>query len=134
MTTAKGIIAWASLAIFLVVVFLLVSFGREVARNLAVQREIDAFKARNQELQTSNSELSDLITDLSDPYYVEGEGRVKQNLKKPGETVFVIENSSLASSSSVSNETQAPTLSNPKKWFLLFFSPQDLAQSAEKTL
>ena len=88
------------------------------------KREVDSEVARLQSqsdnLNNSNKELSELIKYLETPEYKEKEAREKLNLKKEGEQVVVLPDSSELDVNG--NVASANTSPNPTKWFDYFFS------------
>lgn len=104
-------------ALLLVVV---VSFGREVARRYAISRELNGLKAQAEDLQKQKSQLSDMIDYFQSPLFQEQEARTKLGLAKPGESVVFVPLTSTTQSQTVSQEPQQ-SISNPLKWWLYFF-------------
>lgn len=116
---------WAFLLNVIILVFLLVGFGREYVSNMQIEREIREREAERDALMDEQSETMHLIEQLSSEYYLEKEARVKQGLGKEGETVIIVQNDD----SSVFGETPvivtdseaANTTENSTKWFYYFF-------------
>ncbi len=64
--------------------------GREVARRVSVQREVNRLTQDITAAQRSTDDLSRLIATLRSVTYQEGAARTQLNLQKPGERVVVI--------------------------------------------
>ncbi len=122
------------------VVFLGMSLGREYVRSRDIQSQIDALTAQADALQAHNLELSELATAFQTESFLEREARLKLGLKKPGETVVIVQEeagvvpvSTVQGDSSVAATNADPrtalteqqetlaTLANPWKWWYYFF-------------
>lgn len=137
----QRLIRWRFLIVvnLLIVIFLALSLGRNVVRSRAIDAEIDALQGQADELSTSNQEMLNLQTARQTESFIEREARLKLGLKKPGETVVVIQDTQ---SQNLSEESTAdPTdplgyvidestghvplsgnsLANPLKWWYYFF-------------
>lgn len=97
-----------------------VSFGREVARRYAISRELSGLRAQAEELQKQKSQLSDMIDYFRSPLFQEQEARTKLGLAKPGESVVIVPLTDDNQTEKVQQEPQQ-TISNPLKWWLYFF-------------
>lgn len=104
-------------ALLLVVV---VSFGREVARRYAISRALGGLKDQVQDLQKQKSQLSDMIEYFRSPLFQEQEARTKLGLAKPGESVVIVPLAETDQAENVQQGTQQVN-SNPLKWWLYFF-------------
>ncbi|MBP9827731.1 septum formation initiator family protein [Patescibacteria group bacterium] len=103
------------------------AFTREYLRNADIEREIARWESENARLEGDRLAALDLISELSSEYYVEGEGRSKFGLGRPGETLVVVQDGA----SEVQLEPQAAVVvdsgySNPERWFLYFFDRERL--------
>ncbi len=67
-----------------------VALGREVARRVTVQREIDRLTKDISVAEQSTQNLDRLLVTLKSSTYEEGAARTYMNLQKPGETVLVV--------------------------------------------
>jgi cell division protein FtsB len=109
-----------------VLIFLGVSIGKELTRKVEVTQRVSSLKNEIASLEKRNTELSDLINYLNSESYREREARLKLGLKKEGEQVIIIPNSSLENqqeatdSSGQSTETK-DSQSAAKKWWNYFF-------------
>lgn len=112
--------------ILLASVFVLLS-GREYIHMLSVASEIRRVEGEKADLEGEKSVSLQLIQDLSSTYYVEKEGRTKQGLAAPGETVVVVTNTREHSADNV--DFAAQKASNPRLWFLYFFRKDLLPDS-----
>ena len=101
-------------------------FVREYVRNGDIAAELARMEAENASLQQQHLASLQLISELSTETAVEGDARTKLNLAKPGESLYVVQNTSPAEDAvSPSNAVRVaddPALSNPAKWFYYFFS------------
>ena len=75
----------------LVIVFLGLSLSREIVRSRAIGSEIAQLQAQADELAAQNIDLSELRTAMQTESYIEREARLKLGMKKPGETVVVVQ-------------------------------------------
>lgn len=117
----------------LVIIFLGISFGREVVRSRSIASEISALQAQADELTMSNQEMLNLQTAMQTESFIEREARLKLGLKKPGETVVVIQQEGSEDLSQIPEDPLDPLdfviddatpqeeLGNPLKWWYYFF-------------
>lgn len=104
-------------ALLLVVV---VSFGREVARRYAISRELHGLQAQVSDLQKQKSQISDMIDYFRSPLFQEQEARTKLGLAKPGESVVLVPLPNTNSAVGPQHD-QPKSGSNPLKWWQYFF-------------
>lgn len=120
-----------------ILVMLGLSFGREWMRNREIRQEIARLEAQAAALGTRNLEIADLNTAFRTESFIEREARLKLGMKKPGESVVVIQNGSqTVAAASVGGEeartandprtllameADVPELANPSKWWHYFF-------------
>lgn len=106
-----------------------VALGREVARRVTVQREIDRLTEDIVAAERSTQDLDRLLATLKSSTYEEGAARTYLNLQKPGENVLVVPDLNTGNVNSV-NEVpdraagQAASTSNEtnsKKWWDFIF-------------
>lgn len=123
-----------SVALLLLLVFLALSFGREMIRSRSIARDVAALEAQAVALEARHLEITRLADTFQTEAFVEREGRLKLGLKKPGEEVVVIQTEpalrtgatgeaagpSLASEASLTTSV-AQERSNPSKWWIYFF-------------
>lgn len=69
---------------------LLLSFGKEFARNYQIQREIHALQTQAEALSARHLEIQQLTQAIQTESFIEREARLKLGLSKPGEQVVVI--------------------------------------------
>ncbi|MFH1405075.1 MAG: septum formation initiator family protein [Patescibacteria group bacterium] len=74
-----------------IIVLLVIVFGREFVRNREIQQEISALQEQAQELESRNIQIFELGSLMQTESYIEREARLKLGLKKPGEEVVVIQ-------------------------------------------
>ena len=135
----QRIIRWRFLIVlnFFVIIFLGISFGREIIRNRSIGSEIAQLQEQADSLATKNIEMMELKTAIQTESYIEREARLKLGMKKPGETVYIIqeqtEDQSQAKTAEdphdpfglVIQDSQSTILvANPTKWWYYFFDKQ----------
>lgn len=111
-----------------------ISLGREILRHQALQKEIEALTAQAQLLGDDNVQMNEVHSALQSESYIEREARLKLGLKKPGETLIVIQESvegmvqegTLDAADPLDlvldqEEPQEP-LANSTKWWYYFFN------------
>lgn len=105
-------------------VFLIIAFGKEYVGNMQIEREIAQLQDQKNSLETRKLFTLDLIDELSSEYYLEQEGREKQGLAREGETLVVIndDKNDLLSSATVQVSGLLGT-DNTIGWFYYFFAP-----------
>ena len=119
-----------------VIVFLGVSFGREIIRNHSIGSEITRLQEQADSLAAQNIEISELKTAIQTESYIEREARLKLGMKKPGETVYVIQQQQDQSQTHITDNPTDPlglvltdseettAVANPTKWWYYFFDKQ----------
>ena len=133
-TFVQRLIRWRFLIIVnvLVIVFLGMSLGRETVRSRSIQTQISELQAQAQALTARNIEISELRTAMQTEAFIEREARLKLGLKKPGETVVVVQDglggqeASTADPSDplgyvVDNLDDGRAVANPTRWWYYFF-------------
>ncbi len=116
----------------LVIVFLGLSLSREIVRSRAIGSEIAQLQAQADELAAQNIDLSELRTAMQTESYIEREARLKLGMKKPGETVVVVQDDAaeLVDGEIVSandplglilGDASVTVVANPTKWWYYFF-------------
>jgi cell division protein FtsB len=129
------------IAINLVIIVLLsLSLGREVVRNYEIQSEIYQLQAQAESLAVKNSEISELYTAIQTESYIEREARLKLGMKKPGESVVVVQDAGQERVVSETEEGQVlesggilfiedvprEEVANVYKWWYYFFNKEQL--------
>jgi len=108
----------------LLLLFLVIVFGREYVGNIQIEREIAQLQEEKALLEQDQLYTLTLIDQLSSEYYLESEARTKQGLGREGETVYVIQDSEIeALEHDLVRQQQLNSYSNPERWFLYFFDP-----------
>lgn len=116
-----------SFIIILVVLVGLVGYGfaRKIIQAYEIEREITDLKANIIELETQNFDTSKLIQKLQNQFYIEQEARIKLGLKKPGESVVVIQGDLPASNPKPDEQKiKHENINNPALWWDHFFKEQ----------
>lgn len=135
----ERLIRWRFLLVInLVVIALLsVSLGREMIRSQAIDAQIADLQAQADTLAARNIEISELKTALQTESYIEREARLKLGMKKPGESVVVIQEDmaggedgeEIADASDplglvISDAQASISVANPTKWWYYFFDKE----------
>ncbi|NQV00555.1 MAG: septum formation initiator family protein [Parcubacteria group bacterium] len=76
--------------VILILIFLVIGFGRESYRKYQLTKEIKALETEIEQLEGKNQQMANLMDYFKKESYLEKEARLKLNLKKPGEKVVVI--------------------------------------------
>ena len=115
-----GLLVFGGIAL---AVFLIVAFGREYVGNMQIRYEIRQQEKLRTDLEAQRLSTLDLIDSLSNEYYLEKEGRLKQGLVVPGEEVIVVTDSSPEEKETETEFgiTALEEVSNAKRWYYYFF-------------
>lgn len=105
------------------------SAARELYRRERVRTELQTLEERVTQLQERKLEVSQILQRLQAPEVIDREARLRLNMQKPGERVYVLRGE--AWEEQVRAGTQSPTLyqevkpeskrSNPERWLRYFF-------------
>jgi cell division protein FtsB len=113
-------------------VLLLMAFGREYVGNLQVAREILMLEQQKAALEQEQLETAALIEQLSSEYYLEQEARTKHGMAKDGETVLIVTDEDQTSfyreGVVIPELVEEVTVSHPVRWMYYFFAPDRLSQ------
>lgn len=134
-TFIERLIRWRLLLVvnILVVVFLGFSLSREVVRSRVISAEIAQLQAQADKLAAQNIDLSELRTAMQTESYIEREARLKLGMKKPGETVVVVQEDMKTTTNLETVNLNDPlgfilddasatvVIANPTKWWYYFF-------------
>lgn len=122
--------------IFEVLILILISAAltKEIARRYQIRGEIKKLQAQAGELEKKNTDLGQLVSQISSSTYKEEQARLKLGLQKPGESVVVVlgestdnQNNNSAVSSTPTEASLTHQTSNPQRWWKYFFSTKNLA-------
>lgn len=121
-----------------VLTLLLLALGNEFFQRYTVQQEITSLRDDVTGLESSNGELSSLVSYLQSDYYREYEARTKLGLQREGETALVLPQDAsgetiaesttgrqpavLGKTTTTSNTDRA--LSSTQRWWNYFFGEQ----------
>lgn len=106
------------------------SAARELYRQNQVKEEVTTLQDRVTQLETRKATVSQLLERLQTPDMVDREARLRLNMQRPGERVYILRGEAWER---LSNDPtpDAPTLyedhpvepkrSNPARWFRFFF-------------
>ena len=105
------------------------SAARELYRRERVRTDLQTLEQRVEALQDRRTEVSQLLQRLQTPEVIDREARLRLNMQKPGERVYVLRGEAWEPQESAT--AQLPTLykdtvvepkrSNPERWFRYFF-------------
>ncbi|MDA2922732.1 septum formation initiator family protein [Patescibacteria group bacterium AH-259-L07] len=110
-----------SYILILLLIFGLVSLGREITYRLSLKKELVRKETQIQTLEAENQELIDELLKRKTEYYKEKQARLKFGLAKPGEEVVVIlEDDDELESSGRHNNYFGKKASNITLWFEYF--------------
>lgn len=113
----------------LVLLFLVIAFGREYVGNMQIEREISELEAQRDSLEHDKLSTQTLIDQLSSEYFLETEARLKHGLGQNGESVIIVqaaEGEATTAENSENSGLMAPDgIGNPLRWYYYFFN-QDL--------
>ncbi len=115
--SSQRFLAIVGLVFLLLIIFPL---AKTYTQKRLVENEINDVKKEISDFESTNQELKDMITYLQSDQSLEEQARLNLNLKKPGETVIVIEAQKSSSTSSEINKTTIKE-SNFIKWWHYFF-------------
>lgn len=127
-SSARGVSLPLMLAIGLVCVTG-VSAARELYRREQVRQDLTTLEDRVAKLETRKTEVSDLLKRLDAPDVIDREARLRLQMQRPGERVYVLRGESWEmvqqQESGLPNlykdSVNEPTRSNPERWFRRFF-------------
>jgi cell division protein FtsB len=109
----------------LILIFLVVAFGRESYRKYELSKEINDLEKQILQLESTNQQMANLMDYFKKESYLEKEARLKLNLKKPEEKVVIIlERDSLykeVDNNGNQGDIDIPQDSNFWKWWEYFF-------------
>lgn len=134
----QRLIRWRLLFVvnLLVIIFLGLSLSREVVRSRAINAQITDLKEQAEGLSARNIDLSQLKTAMQTSTFIEREARLKLGMKKPGETVLVIQEAQPSAGEQSEDDLMDASdpldlvldgkesevaIANPSKWWYYFF-------------
>lgn len=130
----QRLIRWRFLLVINLFVIVLVgmSLGREVVRSRSIGEEISSLQAEAEALAARNIEISEIKSAMQTESYIEREARLKLGMKKPGETVVVIQEEAATREGDIVDpadplgliitETTDTSVANPTRWWYYFFN------------
>lgn len=110
----------AVIGLVLLVVIVL-PLARTYSQRRLVEKEINDVQKEIAQFEKDNQELKEMLGYLQSDQSLESQARINLNLKKPGETVVVIE-SAADTKNQAAAQKEEDDKSNLKKWFDYFFS------------
>ncbi|MDP4000844.1 MAG: septum formation initiator family protein [bacterium] len=109
----------ASLVLGLILVLVMIGAVQIIIQKYEVDREIQRLQTEAEKINQKNLELTELVRYLNTPEYKERQVREQLNLKKEGEFVVALPNSTDEENSSQILQTE---VSNTRKWFNYIFN------------
>lgn len=105
----------------ILLLLIILPLARTYSQKRVIENEISGVQKEIAQFEQDNQELKEMLSYLQSDQSLEAQARMNLNLKKPGETVVVIENQEeVKNSDDVQDETEE--ISNLKKWFNYFFN------------
>lgn len=108
-----------------------VSAVRELYRQNEVKTELHTLETRVAQLNERKTTVSTLLQQLQTSEAIDREARLRLNMQKPGERVYVLRGDEWERVAKATQVTDSPALytdapvevtrSNPQRWFRLFF-------------
>lgn len=115
-------VRFISIICFLIGLYLIVSFSRDLWRLAQKEGEIQKANSRLEKLENQNQELEQKAKEVQTPEFVEKEAREKLGLAKEGETVVILpENFDRIAKINQSLNNSSLDLPNWERWWKLFF-------------
>lgn len=103
----------------LVLLVIIVFWGREAWHRYQVEREIKKLQAEIAEVQSGSEKLEEALSYLRTPEYKERQARALLGLQKPGEFVVALPQS--AEDKTPEDEAESASGGNLRQWWLYFF-------------
>lgn len=117
LVTSQRFLAIVGLSFLVLILFPL---AKTYSQRKLVEQEINDVKKEISDFESKNQELKEMINYLQSDQSLEEQARLNLNLKKPGETVVVINEKKIAANA-VSPSDETKDFSNLKKWWYYFF-------------
>jgi cell division protein FtsB len=105
--------------VFLVLIFL--PLAKTYSQRRLVENEINDVRKQITGYEQKNKEINDMISYFQSPQYLEAQARLSLNLKKPGESVIVINSQPAGGAISVT-ASNSQLQNNYAKWWHYFFN------------
>ncbi|MFA5022622.1 MAG: septum formation initiator family protein [Patescibacteria group bacterium] len=106
----------------IILIIIAVNLIQTWKKNREINQEIGGLNQQIQDLEKNNLEAKKLIEYLNSDAYIEEKARMDLGLKKEGEKVIIVSNTSVDTNSDSSTDLEKQkTISNPKKWWRYFF-------------
>ena len=105
-------------------VMVVLAFFRSYYQDYQVKHEIEKLQEEARSLEAEKLKSLDFLKYVQSPDFAEEKARTEFNLVKPGEQVGVIispEKGQLSNGQKIEPVVQSEKLSNPAKWWRLFF-------------
>ncbi|MCX6784546.1 MAG: septum formation initiator family protein [Candidatus Komeilibacteria bacterium] len=119
---------WAqiiSLVLVLFIIIFTIKTVQEVLNRRSLNNEFSGLDQQITDLQTKQQSLENLITYLQSSDFIEKEARTRLNLRKEGERIIIIPETSTTSVAPILvnqvTTSTPPKLSNLKKWWQYIF-------------
>lgn len=117
-----------TLALIIIAGAVSLAFGREIARRVTVQRELDRLTTEITQAESATKSLETLLATLKSTTYEEGAARMRLNLQKPGEKVLVVPDALVDTATvdadggdNTGSTTPIPKENNTHRWWDFIF-------------
>jgi len=102
-------------------VLILLPLAKTYSQRRLVENEINNVRKQISGYEQKNKEINDMISYFQSPQYLEAQARLSLNLKKPGESVIVINNQpDNGVAAAPASNSESPN--NYVKWWHYFFN------------
>jgi len=105
----------------ILLLLIMLPLAKTYSQKRLIENEISNVEKEISQFEKDNQDLQEMLSYLQSDQSLEAQARVNLNLKKPGETVIVIESKEDIKKMDVVEEKREE-VSNFKKWFNYFFS------------
>lgn len=106
------------------------SAGRELYRRNRVQGEVQALEVRVSDLEKRKQSIAQILEKIQSPEVLDREARLRLNMQRPGERVYVLRGDNWEEVSDASAlpalyeaKTDVQPRSNPQRWLQFFLYP-----------
>lgn len=102
-------------------ILVFVSLVKTIYRTYQSGKRLSTLGVEVESLEGEKETLEKILTERKSEEFLEKEAREKLNLVKPGETLVVLETTEDTEESAEDTEKGIFSLSNPQRWWYLFF-------------
>lgn len=113
-----------SYILFLMLLFILISLGREIVRQINIKKELNYLETHVSDLELENQKLLKQLEEIKTEYFAEKAARLKMGLMKPGERLIVVLPNEELKQNKEQEIKSKGIFTNLKLWWCCFFSCQ----------